>query len=501
MKKNNIMTGALLLSIGGVLAKIFSAIYRIGLTRILGGEGIGLYQLIFPLYSLCVVLATAGLPMAISKVIAKNPNKERSVMKKCISFISVVALVFTLVLIVLSGPLSLLQSKKSLTICYIILAPSIVLVSFSSVLKGYFQGVGYFVPSTVSNIVEQLIKLVAGLVLSLALISKGLIPAIIGTLIGIDLSEIVALIILILFYRKADKNNEEFNLSTKEILKDILPITITNIILPIATFIDSLIVVNLLKVNYSTDVSIYLYGLESGAVASLVSLPTIFSFAIATVILPSLTTASSLHNKKTKLALAVKIILIITIPCLILFTLIPNEIIGVLYSNKLSGLGIDGSDIASKLLTISGFGVVFLSLNQIFSSTLQAMDKRRVTIRNLLIAVGAKFIIELIFLPSKMLNIYSLAVANTVCYIIAMTLNYTEIQNELSMNVNYKFAEKLILANSVVILILNIGLGITNSNLKTILIVGLSAIIYLVVLCIVKIFNKKDLAMVKLKGK
>ena len=72
MKKDNLMKGALVLSVGAILAKIFSAIYRIGLTRILGGEGIGLYQLVFPLYSLCVVLATAGLPMAISKVIAKS---------------------------------------------------------------------------------------------------------------------------------------------------------------------------------------------------------------------------------------------------------------------------------------------------------------------------------------------------------------------------------------------------------------------------------------------
>ena len=77
MKKNNLMSDVLVLSIGGVLAKIFSAIYRIGLTRILGGEGIGLYQLVFPLYSLCVVLATAGLPMAISKVIARNREKEK----------------------------------------------------------------------------------------------------------------------------------------------------------------------------------------------------------------------------------------------------------------------------------------------------------------------------------------------------------------------------------------------------------------------------------------
>ena len=72
MKTNNLMSGAIILTVGGVLAKGFSAVYRIVLTRILGGVGIGIYQLIFPIYSLFVVLASAGLPMAISKVIAKH---------------------------------------------------------------------------------------------------------------------------------------------------------------------------------------------------------------------------------------------------------------------------------------------------------------------------------------------------------------------------------------------------------------------------------------------
>ena len=160
MKKSNLMSGVLVLSIGGVLAKIFSAIYRIGLTRILGGEGIGLYQLVFPLYSLCVVLATAGLPMAISKVIARNRGKEKSVIKKCFMFTSIISLTLTFILLIFSRPLATIQGNADITICYIILAPTIILVSSASVLRGYFQGKENFTPSAVSNIAEQFVKLV-----------------------------------------------------------------------------------------------------------------------------------------------------------------------------------------------------------------------------------------------------------------------------------------------------------------------------------------------------
>ena len=123
------MSGALVLSIGGVLAKVFSAIYRIILTRILGGVGIGLYQLIFPFYSLCVVLATAGLPMAISKVISKNRENECGVIKKCFIFTGVVSLILGVVLLISAKGLASLQGQRQLTICYLILAPTIILSS------------------------------------------------------------------------------------------------------------------------------------------------------------------------------------------------------------------------------------------------------------------------------------------------------------------------------------------------------------------------------------
>ena len=112
MKKNNFISATLVLTVGGVLAKLFSAIYRILLTRILGGEGIGLYQLIFPIYSLCVVLATAGLPMAISKVVAKSKDKEKSVLKKCFMFTGIIAVVLSLILFISAKGLASLQGVK-----------------------------------------------------------------------------------------------------------------------------------------------------------------------------------------------------------------------------------------------------------------------------------------------------------------------------------------------------------------------------------------------------
>lgn len=499
MKKNNLFTGALILSIGGVLAKIFSAVYRIALTRILGGEGIGIYQLIFPLYALCVVLATAGLPMAISKVISKHKNCKSQIVKKCFVITSCISLLLALILSVCSKPLAALQGAKEIWICYLILAPTIILVSATSVLRGYFQGVGYFSPSTISSVIEQLAKMVFGLMLSLMLINISLFASIIGAMVAIVISELFALFVLVIFFKKNPPKNKETqeNISIKEVFKDILPITITNVILPISSFVDSLLVVNLLSINFSKNMSIFMYGVESGAVSSLVSLPTIFSFAIASVLLPTLTGNSHVYNKTHKLALGLKIVLIITLPCVICFTLFPDRLIKLLYADKLSGFGVEGLNIAYRLLTISGFGVVFLSINQLYSSCLQAVDKRMATIRNLTMAVVVKFVIELIFMPSVMVNIYALAVGNTACYITAMALNHLEIEESFPLKFDYMFMCKLLLCNAVMLVSLILVFGLSQSQIVVLLGFVLAAALYLLSLFATKIFNKKDLAMLK----
>ncbi len=500
MKKSDLMSGAITLSVGSVLAKLFSAIYRIVLTRILGGVGIGLYQLIFPFYSLCVVFATAGLPMAISKVISKHSKNEKEVIKKCLMFTSIVALFLTFILFISSNGLATLQGQKQLSTCYMILAPTIILVSVSSVLRGYFQGKHNFTPSSVSNVIEQFIKMIVGLVLSLSLISVSLFAAIVGAIVGIVMSEIISLLVLILFIKKEKiSSRKKTSLKIKDITKDILPITLSNIILPISSFVDSVLVVNLLSVNYSNELSVFLYGLESGAVSSLMSLPTIFSFAIASVILPNITTLKHWFNKNYKLTLAIKLVILIAVPCVVCFTLVPNRLISFIYHNKLTFHGVNGIEIASRLLSISGFGIVFLAINQVYSSCLQAVDERYVAIRNLTIAVVLKFVIQIIFMPSKILNIYALAVANTVCYITVMILNHVEIKQHFKISIHLDFWVKMIFSNCVMIFCLITIMSFSVGILNTLLSFLLSIIVYLACLFITGIFTKKDKAMIKYK--
>lgn len=497
--KKNMLTSTLILTVGGVMAKVFSAIYRIFLTRILGGEGIGIYQLIFPFYSLCVVLATAGLPMAISKVIAKNPQAEKSVIKKSFSFTILISLVLTFVLLISSKGLATIQNNKEIFICYIILAPTIILVSASSVLRGYFQGKQNFTPSAISNILEQFIKLIFGLLLTLILIRYSLILAIVGAIVSIVISEIFSFLVL-LFCLKKNKFNEGGNISIKQLAKDVIPITLTNILLPLSGFIDSVLIVNLLAFNFDCKLATFLYGLESGAVSSLIGLPTIFSFSIACVIMPNLINVGSNQKQKEKITTALKIILLVTLPCVVCFIFVPNTIIHFLYGTRLNVGLINGNIISSRMLAISSLGVIFLSINQLYSTCLQAVEERSATIRNLLIAIIIKLIISVLIIPLKVINIYGLALANTFCYLTAMLLNHIDIKKYFDIKLDFEFLNKLAISNLIMMIVLIACLSKQSSLTNIVLSFVVAFLVYVCMLILTNIL-KSEKTKIKMSNK
>ena len=157
----------------------------------------------------------------------------------------------------------------------------------------------------------------------------------------------------------------------------------------------------------------------------------------------------------------------------------------------------DGLGVAGRLLALSGLGIPFLAVSQVYSSSLQAVDERFKTIRNLSIAVVAKLIVELIFLPSKILNIYVLAVTNTLCYFTVFMLNHVEMKRFFVFKLNTDFFAKLVMANCLLVIVLVSIMSIRSSIPNTLLALFVGAIVYVVSLLASKVISKKDKAMLK----
>ena len=210
MKQQTFLGGVAILFIGGAIAKILGAIYRIPLTWILGAEGLGLYQLIFPVFSLLIVLSSSGMPTSISKMTANRLSNGdyagvRAVFKVSLITMVVVGLVASILIAGLSYTIALLQGNTGSTLGYLGIAPAVFFVCVLSVFRGYFQGHSNMIPTALSQIIEQGGKLVFGLLFAYLFLGYGIEWGAFGAILGVTISEILTVAVLCIFYLKTRK--------------------------------------------------------------------------------------------------------------------------------------------------------------------------------------------------------------------------------------------------------------------------------------------------------
>ena len=500
MNKNSFLKGVTWLTVGGILTKMLGGIYKILLTRILGGENIGKYQQVFPIYTFFVVLITAGVPLGISKLLSRQNNDEDKarLFKSLLKLFTLISTVLSIVLIFLGLRISKIQQNTGLTICYFILAPAIIFSGIVAVIKGYYQGIENFKPSAISQIVEQLAKVILGLTLSLVFAKIGIYAQIIGAVTGVAVGDFVSLLVMLVYLKKQRIKKSSAKLNTKEIkdfLKIVFPVMLSSLIIPFSQVIDSVLVVKLLNVNFNNDISTYLFGLQSGVVNAIINVPTVITFAICSVLLPSLNRSFLNKDEKgfsKKISIAIKVILIIAVPCALFVAIYPNEIINVLYSNNLSGYDINGEMLTSRLLFWSSLNVVLLSLSQFLSICLQAREHRYLPSLNSALGMVVKFVLEIIFIPLLPINILAFTFATTAGFLIIFSLNLYQILQEKIIKIEHKFWTKLFIVNTITILTSLVLMLISKSRINFIIVTIFSVAIYLFACYQIKILKTSE---------
>lgn len=510
--KNSLIKGFTFLALGSLIAKLFGGIYKILLTNVLGGQNIGVYQQLLPVYAFVVVLVSAGVPLGVSKMIANiEENKKMVALKATFVLFFVYSTILATLLALLSKNIAKGQGNESFWFVYCILSPAVVLSSLSAVLKGYFQSLQNFKPTAISNILEQISKIVFSIGLIVVFVSSSygqITVAITGILVG-ELFGFVALIYMQKQLHKHNKNNSttnqcvttkldfgEFVIFAKQAVKNVLPIMLTGLVLPFSNLIDSFLVVRLLNKNFDIGESIYLYGLQTGVVGAIINVPTTITFVFISVLMPSLSKnfASGDENKFAyKFRLAFKSILTITIPCFLFLLVYPNSIINLIYGKNLSAYNMNGQMISSTLLLWSSFNVVFSCLATFFSMSLQARDNRVMPIVNSVIGAVIKLILETIFVPATNISILAFTIAGVIGNLTILALNYYLLKRE---NVSFiKTIEllKIILCSTIVLAVSMLLATIGLNNTSFVLIGLFSVVMYLILCWKLKIFSSKEL--------
>ena len=416
---DGVLKGASILAIGGLLSKIFGALYRIPLTTILGAEGLAVYQTVFPIYCILLTFSSTGVPTAISKLISSGYG-ERVVLKKCLSIFVPLGFLSSLLMILFAMVISSMQGNVMATFAYVMLAPSVVAVSFISCFRGYFQGKMNMLPTAISQITEQIVKLTVGLLLCSFI--KGS-PALMGGLacLSVTVSEIVALIYLAVAYKREKfQRVSTYILSFKRLIATLLPIILSTLLLPVARTFDSFTIVNSLK-QYTPHASA-LYGIYTGSVESVSGVPVAICYAIAVATLPKISKSIAVRDVNTvkenvKKAFSYTLFLS-SVLGLALFTFAPL-ITSVLFK-KLTPYQ---ADVTTRLISISFFSVVGLATAQTLTSCLVAMGKPYLPCAFLSMGLIVKFIMQIYLLKLPQINIFASIYSDIACYFVAVFLN------------------------------------------------------------------------------
>ena len=301
-QSNSFLKGTLILTVGGIVVKVIGFLNWIILSRVLGGEGIGLYQMAFPIYLLALSVSSAGIPIAISIITAEklalNDFKGATrVFHLSLKVLTITGVFFSLLLYFGAELLIKYQFIHDSRAYYALLAlaPAVFFVTILSSFRGYLQGCQIMTPTAISQIVEQLVRVITMLIFASMLLPKGLDYAAGGASLGAAPGAIAGLLVLIYYYwklnktskRKSDEQQEvkvqESAVSIiKRIAKLALPVSLSSIMLPIVANLDLFIVPARLEVaGYTVEQATELFGYLTGMAVPLLNLSTILTAALA----------------------------------------------------------------------------------------------------------------------------------------------------------------------------------------------------------------------------
>ena len=315
MGKDKFLKGALILTVAGLMVKVIGSVNRILLSRLLGGEGIGLYQMAYPIYLLMLSVCSAGVPVAVSIIVAEKVAKNdyaqaHRIFKVTLGLMAVFGLFFALTLYGLAGFLVSTGWIRDGRAYYalVVLTPAVFFSSILASFRGYFQGYQMMTPPAVSQILEQLVRVLVMIGLAYLLLPRGLEYAAAGAAFGAVPGGLTGLLVLTWFYRKARKEwkrkIEEQTETVAESVESIarrlvllaIPVSCANLLIPVTSSIDMLLVPNGLgRAGFGVEAATTLFGYLTGMAQPLLMMATIPTLSLAASLVPAVSEACTLR--------------------------------------------------------------------------------------------------------------------------------------------------------------------------------------------------------------
>lgn len=510
-----------MLGIAGLIIKVMGAVFRIPLGNIIGDTGMGYYQTAYPVYVLLLTLSTAGVPVAISRMVAErnatgNTYEAYRVFKISFALLFAIGLASSAILFFGSGIIVERLGNPGAKMAMMSIAPALLFVPIMASFRGFFQGMQNMNPTAVSQVVEQLFRVVAGLSLAVILVDRGLEHAAAGASFGATAGSVAGLIavaVLFLYSRKTiDKSRtakghkpEKAGQILFTILAIAIPITIGAAIMPIMNTIDVAIVIKrLTATGFTQEAANSLYGQLTGMAGPLINFPQVLTQAISMSLVPAVAAAykkREMEFLRYNVELGLRSALILGLPAAFGLMILAEPIMLLLYPmQKASALN------AAPSLLILSFGVIFLATVQTLTGVLQGIGKQLIPVKNLAIGALAKVLITYYLTGIPSINIRGAALGTVCAYIAASFLNlmavrkYTGARFDFNITVVKPLISGLVMSLAVYgsykIMAVVFGRTIESVNMANALATGLSillgGVVYILMLFVTRAITKKE---------
>lgn len=511
IKKQTVLQGVVILAAANVIVKVIGALFKIPLARLIGTDGMGLFNTSYTLYTFMFVVATAGFPVAVSKMVAeamarKNKAEADKIFYISLFMLSIIGAAGSLSLFFFAGQFAELIGNSRAYLGIEAIAPAVFFIAAASAFRGYFQGMQNMYPTAFSELFEAVFKLGVGYYLADKLMGKGVVFSSAGAVLGVTVGTAASLVFLVavffIFKSKAEKNISDTKPSVsiwKELIRLAVPITIGAAISSLTNVVDLLTVMNRLQVidGITEEVASELYGLYSGYAVTMFNLPLTIVAALSMSVVPGIAANLAASNKRGASKMtrsSIRLTLLFAVPCAVGLSVMSETILDIVYKNTE----------AAYLLSVLAVAVVFVSLLSVTNAILQAYGKMHIPVINMVIGGIIKVYINYNFIP--VLNIIGAPIATNVCYFVIVVLNFICIGRltELRFGV-WEFYLKPVVAAAVMAVVIMMlddyvlaALGVKIGGL--LLIIG-GALVYGIMLLVLRAVKAEDINRFPMGGK
>jgi stage V sporulation protein B len=444
----SIAGSSLILLSGALLSKIIGFLAWIPLARLMGTEGVGLYQRAYPIYGLMLVVSASGMPVAISKLVAErmatgDASGAKQVFRVAFGILVFSGLLLTLVIYSTGKFLAVrVLGDPRLYYSLLALAPALTLVCAMAAFRGYFQGLQKMLPTALSQVSEQIVRVVTMLFLAYLLFPYGVEYAAAGATFGAVTGAVIGLILLIALYRKKE-NLEKTSpailpsqVTTRNTLSALwaiaLPVTLGALVMPVTETINAVLVPARLQfAGFTVPQATSYYGQLVGMGMSLVSLPTIATVAIGTTLVPFFSGEQAASKYSDTIGgyarETIRLAILIGLPSSLVLFMLPGQITRMLFNAPEAGAPL-------AVLAISS---LFLCLQNTTTGILQGMGKPQIPVRGLVYGGLANIFLNYYLTSFSTLGIKGAAFGMVTGFALAAWINLREIVLQIGFSLNW----------------------------------------------------------------